>query len=84
MKTVEKTNVNIEDVKNEINLNIGKQIKIQERNRQGKKIKEYSGVVLNAYDSLFIVRVQIRENYLNKSFSYVDFLTNEMIFEILN
>ena len=84
MKTIEKTSVNIEDVKNEISLNVGKQIKIQESNRQGKKVKEYSGVILSAYDSLFIVRVQIRENYLNKSFSYVDFLTNEMIFEILN
>lgn len=83
MKTIEKINVNIEDVKNEISLNVGKQIKIQESNRQGKKIKEYSGVILSAYDSLFIVRVQIRENYLNKSFSYVDFLTNEMTFEIL-
>ena len=82
MKTNEKTNANIDDIKNEISLNIGKQIKIQESNRQCKKIKEYSGVILSAYDRLFIVRVQIRENYLNKSFSYVDFLTNEMTFEI--
>ena len=63
MKTVEKININIEDIKNEISLNVGKQIKIQESNRQGKKIKEYSGVILSAYDSLFIVRVKIRENY---------------------
>ena len=83
MKTIEKTSVNIEDVKSEISANIGKTIKIQESNRQGSKIKEFSGVILSAYDSLFIVRVQIRENYLNKSFSYVDFLTNEMTFEIL-
>ena len=84
MKTNEKTNVNIEDVKSEISANIGKEIKIQESNRQGKKIKEYLGVIIGAYDRLFIVRVQIRENYLNKSFSYVDFLTNEMTYEILN
>ena len=83
MKTIEKTNINIENVKNEISLNIGKQIKIQESNRQGKKVKEYSGVILSAYDRLFIVRVQIRENHLNKSFSYVDFLTNEMTYVIL-
>ncbi len=83
MKTVEKTNVNIEDIKNEISLNIDKQIKIQESNRQGKKVKEYSGVIISAYDSVFIVRVQIRENYLNKSFSYVDFLTNEITYLIL-
>ena len=83
MKTIEKTSVNIEDVKNEVTLNIGKTIKIQESNRQGKKVKEYSGVVLSAYDRLFIVRVQIRENYLNKSFPYVDFLTNEMTYEII-
>ena len=78
-----KTNVNIEDIKSEISANIGKTIKIQESNRQGKKLKEYSGVILSAYDRLFIVRVQIRENYLNKSFSYVDFLTNELAYDIL-
>ena len=42
MKTNETASVNIEDIKNEISLNVGKQIKIQESNRQGKKIKEYS------------------------------------------
>ena len=84
MKTIEKTSVNIEDVKNEISTNIGKQIRIQESNRQGKKVKEFEGEILSAYDRLFIVRVQIRENYLNKSFSYVDFLTNEMSYNVLN
>ena len=83
MKTVEKNNINIEDVKNEIAMNIGKQIKIQESNKAGKKIKEFVGEIINAYASLFIVRVQIRNNFLNKSFSYVDFLTNELTFEIL-
>lgn len=84
MKTNEKTSVNIEDIKSEISANIGKTIKIQESNRQGRKIKEYSGVILSAYDSLFIVRVQIRENYLNKSFSYVDFLINEMTYYFIS
>lgn len=82
MKIVEKSNISIEDVKTEITLNVGKQIKIQESNRQGRKIKEYMGKILSAYESLFIVRVQIRDNYLNKSFSYVDFLTNELTYEI--
>ena len=84
MKTNEKTSVNIDDIKNNISLNVGKQIKIQGNNRQGRKIKEYSGVILSAYDRFFIVRVQIRENYLNNSFSYVDFLTNELTYEILH
>ena len=84
MKTIEKNNISIEDVKNEITLNVGKKIKILENNRQGKKVKEFFGEILNAYASLFIVKVKIRENYLNKSFSYVDFLTNELTFEILN
>ncbi|MBO5954679.1 MAG: Veg family protein [Clostridia bacterium] len=84
MKTSEKSNISIEDVKSEISENVGKQIIIKESNRQGKKIKEYKGIILNAYASLFIVRVQIRENFLNKSFSYVDFLTNELTFEIEN
>lgn len=83
MKTVEKNSISIEDIKNEISLNVGKQIKIQESNRQGRKVKEYMGEIIGAYDRLFIVRVQIRDNYLNKSFSYVDFLTNEMTYEIL-
>lgn len=83
MKTIEKSNINLEDVKNEIKQNIGKQIKIQESNRQGRKIKEYAGEIISAYDSLFIVKVQIRNNFLNKSFSYIDFLTNEFIFEII-
>jgi len=83
MKTNEKTSVNIEDIKNEISLNLGHFVKIQENNRQGKKIKEYTGEILGAYDKLFIVRVQIRENYLNKSFSYVDVITNDMAYEIL-
>jgi len=83
MKKNKKLKMNIEDVKNQITLNVGKQIKIQETNRQGKKIKEYVGEITSVYDRLFIVRVQIRENHLNKSFSYVDFLTNEMTFEIL-
>lgn len=83
MKIIEKSNISIEDIKNEVMLNIGKQIKIQESNKVGKKVKEYVGEILNAYASLFIVRVQIRENHLNKSFSYIDFLTNELTFEIL-
>lgn len=84
MKTVEKNNISIEDIKNEISLNIGKNIKIQENNRLGKKIREFVGEIISAYDSLFIVRVKIRENNLNKSFSYVDFLTNEMTYSFID
>ena len=84
MKTNEKSNINIEDIKNQISKNIGKKIKIQESNKAGKKIKEFEGEILSTYDSLFIVKVQIRTNFLNKSFSYIDFLTNEMTFEIIN
>ena len=82
MKTIEKSSISMEDVKNEILSNIGKQITIQEANRSGKKIKEYVGTILNAYASLFVVRVKLRENYLNKSFSYVDFLTKELTYSI--
>ena len=84
MKTNEKLIFNIEDVKNQIALNVGKRVCIQESNRQGKILKEYIGEIIGAYDRVFIVRVQIRENYLNKSFSYVDFLTNEMFYTIIN
>ena len=83
MKTVERNNINIEDVKNEVKQNIGTQIKIYSNNKNWKRVKEYIGEILSAYDSLFIVKVQIRNNFLNKSFSYVDFLTNEMTYLIL-
>ena len=83
MKTVERNNINIEDVKNEVKQNIGTQIKIYSNKKNGKRVKEYIGEILSAYDSLFIVKVQIRNNFLNKSFSYVDFLTNEMTYLIL-
>ena len=83
MKTVERNNINIEDIKNEIKQNIGNQIKIYANNKNGKRVKENIGEILSAYDSLFIVKVQIRNNFLNKSFSYIDFLTNEWIYEII-
>ena len=39
MKIIDKININIEDVKKEISANIGKQIRIQESNHQGKRLK---------------------------------------------
>ena len=84
MKTNEKTSVNIEDVKNEITSNIGKQIEIKEYNKQGKLIKQFNGEILNCYDNLFLVKVKINNSNLNKSFSFIDFLTNELKYEIIN
>ena len=84
MKTNEKTSINIEDVKNEITSNIGKQIIIKEYNKQGKLIKQFNGEILNSYDNLFLVKVKINNSSLNKSFSFIDFLTNELKYEIIN
>ena len=84
MKTNEKISVNIEDVKNEITSNIGKQIIIKEYNKQGKLIKQFNGEILNSYDNLFLVKVKINNSSLNKSFSFIDFLTNELKYEIIN
>ena len=84
MKTNEKISVNIEDVKNEITSNIGKQIEIKEYNKQGKLIKQFNGEILNSYDNLFLVKVKINNSSLNKSFSFIDFLTNELKYEIIN
>lgn len=62
MKTFEKVNFNIEDIRNEIKSNIAKHIKIKEINKAGKKIKEYLGEIIGAYDNLFVVKVNIKEN----------------------
>ena len=74
--------IGIESIQ-EIETNIGKNIHITETNKQGKKIKEYSGEILESYNSLFLVKINSGSYKLNKTFPYVDFITNEMSFEIV-
>ena len=84
MKTNENTNMSSDDIKKEILLNVGKHIIIKEYNKQGKLIKQFSGEILNCYNNLFLVKIKINSSYLNKSFSFIDFLTNDLKYEILN
>ena len=84
MKITEVDIKSVEEIKKEIEENIGKQISIKEFNKQGKKLKEFNGVVLSAYTNLFLVKINIKGNYLNKSFSYVDFLTKDLSYELIN
>lgn len=84
MKTVQTETVSIEELKQIIKANINKQILIKEYNKQGKLLKKTEGVIVDAYNSVFLVKVNIRENFLNKSYSYIDFLTKELVYEILN
>ena len=71
------------EIKEEISNNIGKNIVITEYNKQGKKMKEYNAEILEAYNSLFLVKIIGNKFTLNKTFSYVDFVTNELNFEIV-
>ena len=83
MKTVQADNVSIEEVKNTILQNKGNKISIKEFNKQGKLLKKTEGVIIDVYNNVFLVKINVKGNFFNKSFSYVDFLTKELIFEIL-
>lgn len=74
----------VAEIKTEIESNIGKTIVIREFNKQGKRLKEMQGTILSSYNNLFLVKVNIKNNYINKSFSYIDFLTKEFVFEIIS
>jgi len=82
MKTIENKQKSILDIKDCVSNNVGKSIVIREFNKQGKKIKEYIGSIIQVYDNLFIVKIDANGFCFNKSFSYVDFVTNQLILEI--
>lgn len=84
MRVVEGTSRSVDDVKSEITDNLGRSVLISEFNKQGKKIHEYNGEITNVYESLFLVRVAINRYNINKSFSYVDFVTSDRTYEILD
>ena len=72
----------MEVIKEEINANIGKSAIVKEFNKQGKKVREFKGIILNSYNNLFVLKVRIDSYIINKSFTYNDFLTNELKVEI--
>ena len=62
----------IEKIKNKIDSNLGQSVKIT-YNGSRNKIEEYNGVIVEAYNYIFIVKLLSEEVV---SFSYVDILTN--------
>jgi len=83
MKTIQTETVSLEEIKQTIKANLNKQILIKEYNKQGKLLKKTEGVIIDAYNSVFLVKINIKGNNINKSFSYIDFITKELVYEIL-
>lgn len=61
----------MDKIKKNIVNNVGKRVKIIYNGSRNKR-EFYCGVITEAYNSLFIVKL---DNDLNKSFSYADLLT---------
>lgn len=66
----------IEKVKNKINLYKGK-TKNFKFNGTRNKIEEFSGMIVDTYPSIFIVKVI--DNNIVKSFSYSDVLIHKLV-----
>ena len=62
----------IDKIKNNIDSKLGDSVKVVYNGSRNKK-EEYSGVIAEAYNFIFIVRTKEEEK---KSFSYRDVLTN--------
>lgn len=82
MKTDVIDTIPISEVKDTIKNNIGQSIVIKEFNRQRRQINEYTGKIVNVYDSVFLVDVSLNKYHINKSFSYVDFSIGDMVYRI--
>ncbi len=82
MTTFENVLSNTNDIKQEIQLSIGKNIVVKLCNKQGKTLKEYIGVIDGAYNKLFLVKMRVGAGFINKTFSYVDFVTGDLSYEI--
>lgn len=62
----------IDKIKNNINSKLGDNVKIVYNGSRNKR-EEYSGIISEIYDYIFIVKMNGKEK---KSFSYRDVLTN--------
>lgn len=83
MKVIDTANnMPLSKMKDEIEANVGNKIFIKEFNKQKKLLRQYSGNILQTYNNLFIVKVINERFSLNKSFSYVDFSTGELTYEL--
>lgn len=65
----------LEKIKNNIDNNLGKPVKIV-YNGSRNKILEYNGVIVETYNYIFIVKLNDKEMM---SFSYTDVLTNSIL-----
>ena len=66
----------IKTIKNQIKINLGKEIKIK-LNGSRNKTEYYNAILKDVYENIFTV--QIKNNYSElKSFSYSDVLTNTL------
>lgn len=74
----------IEDVKNQIISHVGNGIGIREYNKQGKIVHEYSGTITQTFDNLFLIKININNYSINKSFTYADLTLREREYEIIS
>lgn len=81
MKMIELNCGDLQQIKERITSYLNKTVVIKQVNKQNKILKQYKGVILNCYDNLFLVKVENCGYFLNKTFTYTDFLTNEYIFQ---
>lgn len=82
MRVIESEIRSVDEVKNDITASRGKNILISEFNKQGKKLREYSGEIMETYERVFLIKVPTNKFYINKSFSYVDLITKDIEYEI--
>ena len=68
--------MNIEKVKNRIDMFKGT-VKNFKFNGSRNQVEEFSGVIIDTYPSIFLVR--LNDNNLVKSFSYSDVLIHKLI-----
>ena len=78
MKTLIDNNTTLDSVKKDIKSNIGHNIIVQELNKQKKIIHEYHGKIVDAYDNVFLVAINIHNYIVNKAFNYIDFSVGEL------
>lgn len=81
MKMPELNCGDLQQIKDIITSNLNKKVVIKQVNKQNKVLKQYKGEILACYDNLFLVKVENYGYFLNKTFTYTDFLTNEYVLE---
>lgn len=82
MKALQNKQLTLEEIKNIIKQKVGNTICINQINKQGKKLNETIGTIISSYENFFLVKVEINKFSVNKTFSYIDFLTNDFVFTV--